>query len=49
MKAGVSVHEVAVDASNAISGVTMSPTPRISCVARMKTSRPGIANIITRA
>ena len=49
MKAGVSTHETAVDSSSAYSGVTVSPTPRISCVARMKTSSPGIANIITRA
>jgi hypothetical protein len=49
MKAGVSRHETAVEMPSASSGVTVSPTPRISCVSRMNTSSPGMAIIIVRA
>ena len=49
MKAGVITHDTDVDSTSAYSGVSVSPTPRISWVYRMKTSRPGIASIITRA
>ena len=49
MKEGVSMAEVAVDSASEYSGVTVSPTPRSNCVMRMKTSRPGIASIMSRA
>ncbi len=49
MKAGVSSADDPVDSTSAFSGVTVSPTPRINCVDSRNTSRPGIANIITRA
>ena len=49
ISAGVSASPMTVDNANASSGVTVSPTPRIKAVVRIKVNVSGIVSIMMRA
>jgi len=49
IKAGVKASPMLVDTASARNGVTVSPTPRIIDVSRMKVKVSGIAIIMMRA